>query len=105
MNLTNRFLLLFIVAIALGMMIGFTDSRPHWDDTGITVGMILVSTACLGFVMPERAWVWAISVGLWVPVWNILLNHNYSSIISIGIAFVGTYLGVLIYKLFFSSSH
>jgi hypothetical protein len=105
MNLTNKFLLLFIVAIALGMMIGFTDSRPHWDDTGITVGMILVSTACLGFVMPERAWVWAISVGLWVPVWNILLNHNYSSIISIGIAFVGTYLGVLIYKLFFSSSH
>jgi len=105
MNLTNKFLLLFIVAIALGMMIGFTDSRPHWDDTGITVGMILVSTACLGFVMPERAWVWAISVGLWVPVWNILLNHNYSSIFSIGIAFVGTYLGVLIYKLFFSSSH
>jgi len=88
----------------VGMMIGFIDSRPHWDDTGITVGMILVAAACLGYVMPERAWVWALSVGLWVPVWNIFLNHNYSSIISVGIAFVGAYIGVLINNLFFSTS-
>jgi len=77
MNFLNKFWLLFIIAIALGMMIGFVDSRPHWDDTGITVGMILVAAACLGFVMPERAWIWALSVGFWVPVWNIFLNHNY----------------------------
>ena len=104
MNTTYKFWILFIIAIALGMIIGFIDSRPHWDDTGVTVGMILIATACLGFVIPKRAWVWAISFGIWIPIWNILLYNKYSSLIALPIAFVGAYLGVLIYKLFFSSS-
>ena len=104
MNTTYKFWILFIIAIALGMIIGFIDSRPHWDDTGVTVGMILIATACLGFVIPKRAWVWAISVGIWIPIRNIVLFNKYSSSISIVIAFVGAYIGVLTYKLFFSSS-
>jgi hypothetical protein len=58
----------------------------------------------LGFAMPKRAWIWGLSVGIWIPIWNIVLYNKYSSIISIIIAFVGVYLGVLIYKLFFNSS-
>jgi hypothetical protein len=104
MNKTNKFRILFIIAIVLGMMIGFIDSRPHWDDAGITAGMILIVTACLGFVMPKCAWVWAISVGIWIPIWKIFPIQDYSSIIAIPIAFDGAYIGVLIYKLFFSSS-
>src|ERR1035437_8055826 len=104
MNTTNKFWILFIIAIALGMIIGFIDSRPHWDDTGVTVGMILLASASLGFVMSQRAWIWALSVGICIPIWNILQNNNYSSLLALPIAFVGAYLGLLIYKLFFSSS-
>jgi hypothetical protein len=104
MNQTYKFWILFIIAIALGMMIGFVDSSPHWDDTGVTVAMILIACSILGFVMPHRAWIWALAVGIWVPIWNIVLNKNYSSLISIVIAFAGAYAGVLIYKLFFSTS-
>ena|ERR1035437_1216683 len=104
MNLTNKFWIMLVIAIGLGMVINFIDSRPNWDDAGVTIAMILVTTACLGFVMPKRAWVWAISVGIWIPIWNIALFNKYSSSISIVIAFVGAYIGVLIYKLFFSSS-
>jgi hypothetical protein len=53
--------------------------------------------------MPKRAWVWAISVGIWIPIWKIFPYQDYSSIIAIPIAFDGAYIGVLIYKLFFSS--
>jgi hypothetical protein len=99
-----KFWMLFIIAIALGMLIGFIDSRPHWDDTGITVGMILITSAFLGFVRPQRVWIWALSVGIWIPVWNMLQNNNYSSFIALPIAFVGAYIGVLVYKLFFNTS-
>jgi hypothetical protein len=99
-----KFWILFLIAIALGMMIGFIDSGPHWDDTGVTVGMILIATAGLGFVMSKRAWIWAISVGAWIPIWNILRNNNYSSFIALPIAFFGAYLGVWIYKMIFNSS-
>jgi hypothetical protein len=58
----------------------------------------------LGFAMPKRAWIWALSVGIWIPIWNIVRNNNYLSFIALPIAFVGAYIGVLIYKLFFSSS-
>jgi hypothetical protein len=104
MNQTYKFWILFIVAIALGMMIGYIDSGPHWDDAGITVAMIIIASSILGFVMPHRAWVWALSVGIWIPIWNIVLNNNYSAFISIVIAFAGAYMGVLIHKLFFSDS-
>ena len=99
-----KFWMLLIIAIALGMLIGFIDSRPHWDDTGITVGMILIASAFLGFVRPRRVSIWALSVGIWIPVWDMVQNNNYSSFIALPIAFVGAYIGVLVYKLFFNTS-
>ena len=39
------------------------DSRPGWDDTGITAGLILLACAGLGMAMPERAWLWALLGG------------------------------------------
>jgi hypothetical protein len=104
MKITLKFWILFIISIALGLLIGFIDSRPYWDDTGITVGMIIISSACLSLVMPRRAWIWAISIGTCIPIWNLVQHHNYSSFIALPIAFIGAYIGVLIYKLVFSSS-
>jgi hypothetical protein len=99
-----KFWVLLIVSIVAGLVIGYIDSRPHWDDTGITVGMILFASACLGFIMPRRAWIWAIALSVWVPVWNVVLHNTYSSLVALPIAFTGAYLGVLIYKLVFYSS-
>ena len=99
-----KFWILFIIANLSGIVIGFMDSQPHWDDTGITVGLILFTSACFGFIIFRRAWIWAISVGFWIPVWNILKYHNFSSLIALPVAFIGAYLGVLVYKLVFNSS-
>jgi hypothetical protein len=104
MKITNKFWITLLIAILFGLLIGFIDSRPSWDDTGIIVGMIIISSACLGLVMPRYPWIWAISVGIWTPIWNIVHHHNYSSFIALPIAFIGAYIGVLIYKLIFSSS-
>ena len=102
-----KFWALFIIAVGLGVLIGWIDSRPTWDDAGITVGMVLVATAILGFAMPSRAWVWALAVGVWVPIWSILLNDSYAPAVALIVAFVGAYLGALLRKLLLplTSSH
>lgn len=57
------------VAIALGMAIAWMDSRPHWDDDGITAGCLLLSAGLLGLIGPRRPWLWALGIGLWVPLY------------------------------------
>src|SRR5579871_6862609 len=45
--------LLLLGAIALGLAIAWVDSRPRWDDTGITVGVLFITSAILGAVSPR----------------------------------------------------
>lgn len=95
-----KFLILLAAAIVIGISIGWMDIRPNWDDTGITVMIVLIGSAVLGFTMPPRAWVWAIVLGIWVPLFNIIINQNYGSAVALVIAFTGSYIGAFTRKLF-----
>jgi uncharacterized membrane protein YczE len=92
--------MLFIIACSLGILIGWIDSRPTWDDTGITVGMILSVTVVLGYAMPDRAWTSALLVGIWIPLWNILVHNNYATFVALAIALIGAYLGAFVRRAF-----
>src|SRR5438128_8681120 len=41
-------------ALLVGLGIGIVDSRPHWDDTGITAMALLAASAVLGILQPRR---------------------------------------------------
>ena len=94
----KKFWMLLVSAVVAGGMIGWIDSLPNWDDTGITVLMILISTFLLGVGGPNRAWLWAIIVGGTVVGFNIIVHGNYQSILAVVIAFVGSYGGAFIKK-------
>jgi hypothetical protein len=87
-----------VVGILLGITIAYIDSRPGWDDTGITVGFLLLSTGLLGFFSPKRSWLWALVVGIWIPLASIFFTHNYAGLIAIVFAFAGAYSGMLMRK-------
>ncbi|MGA9365716.1 MAG: hypothetical protein WBW16_15245 [Bacteroidota bacterium] len=99
MDAQYKFWTLFIIAVGLGVLIGWIDSRPTWDDTGITVAMVLGVTSILGFAMPSRAWVWALAVGVFVPLWNIVLNNSYAAVFALVVAFIGAYAGAVLRRL------
>lgn len=61
--------LMLAPALLVGISIATIDARPHWDDTGITVGMLLMGSALLGLGVTRRAWMIALAVGLWIPAW------------------------------------
>ena len=90
----RRDLFTLLVALILGALIAWVDSRPTWDDSGITAGVLLLVCAGFGAIRPRFAWLWAFAVGAWIPLAGIVIAHNYGSIIALGIALIGAYLGV-----------
>jgi hypothetical protein len=89
------FLSMIILAVTAGLVIAWVDSRPTWDDAGITAGMLFLMAALFGALRPARAPVWALAVGVWVPLLGIVLHHNFGSLLALGVAFFGAYAGAL----------
>src|SRR5882762_1703368 len=100
MGARYKYSILVLVASSLGNLIGWIDSRPTWDDTGITVAMILCVTAFLGFAAPHHPWISGLLLGIWIPIWNISHYDNYVALFALAIAFAGAYLGALIRRPF-----
>lgn len=86
--------LLLAVALSLGAVITYVDSRPTWDDTGVTATAILVACGVLGALGPKRPWLWALGVGLWIPLLGIARAQNYATLLALLVAFVGAYAGM-----------
>jgi hypothetical protein len=57
---------LLVLALALGLAIAWIDSRPHWDDAGITAGLLLLSAATCTLLAPRRPWLVGLLVGFGV---------------------------------------
>jgi len=92
-------LLLLAFALALGPAIAWVDSRPNWDDTGITAGVVFLVAALFGAISPRRAWLWALAIGGWIPVLGIASHRNYGTLIALAPAFIGAYIGAFLRSL------
>ena len=90
---------MFIFAVSAGCLIGWIDSSPRWNDTGITIGMIVLSSFAFGIMARRRIWLFALVIGLLVTLFNYVLHNNLQSAASIVFAFAGAYSGLLIKKL------
>jgi hypothetical protein len=91
--------ILFVVALGLGLAIAYVDSRPNWDDTGVTAAAILLTCGMLGALGPKQPWLWALAVGLWIPLLGIALSRNYGSLLALAVAFAGAYAGMALRKI------
>lgn len=58
---------LLVAAVGLGIAIAYVDSRPTWDDTGVSAGALTIAAGVLGLLGPRRPWAWALGVGIWIP--------------------------------------
>jgi hypothetical protein len=84
---------LLVIALAVGGLIAYIDSRPNWDDTGVTAAAIFICCGALGAAGPSRPWLWALAVGLWIPVLGITMTGNFGTLLVLPIAFGGAYAG------------
>ena len=87
----NIFLLL---AMSAGLVIAYIDSRPNWDDTGISFFLLLFSSSVCAFLYFRRPWLIALIVGIWIPLFNLMFTHNFfGSLLALISAFIGAYIG------------
>jgi hypothetical protein len=88
-----RLATLIVVAVALGLVIAGIDSRPGWDDTGTSAGLLLLGTATITAVAGARPWLWAILVGAPTPITEILSTGNTGSTLALVFASIGAAVG------------
>lgn len=91
-----KFLGLLIVSILAGLLIAWMDSRPGGDDTGITAGLIVLSSALFGYLHPSLPWIWAFTVSSWIPLHAILSTGDFKMLLVMLFGFAGAYLGAAV---------
>jgi len=96
--------LTIIVSILIGLMIWRIDAQPNWDDAGITAGMILLSTGLISFSSPKRPYFCAIAVSIWIPLFGIIKDGNFGSLLTFLFGFLGAYGGSALGNRFKSAS-
>ena len=85
--------ILAIGAVAIGLAIGYVDSQPTWDDTGITVALVLLTSGMVAGMSGRRPWLWALLVGVWVPLFEIGGPAGLGSLAALLVAAVGAVAG------------
>lgn len=90
--------LVTVTAAVAGSVIGYVDSRPGWDDTGVTAGALLLVAAGLAALRPGTGVVIGVLVGMPVVVFNAVRQGNYGSGVALATALVGAGIGIVIGK-------
>ena len=84
------------IAVAIGVSIAYIDSRPYWDDILVTGFSLVVFAAFLGFLAPRRVWLWALGIGIWIPLVAFVRMPGLASarmLLVLGLTFAGAYAG------------
>jgi hypothetical protein len=94
-----------LVAAAIGLVIAYVDSRPNWDDTGITAFALFASAGLLGFIAPRRPWLTGIAVGIGTVGAAVVhdLHSGFATLAYLVILLIplaGAYVGALARRLF-----
>jgi hypothetical protein len=92
----TREVVLLAAAVAAGAAIGYVDSRPGWDDTGITAGLLIVAAGAAAAVSGRRPWLWALLVGGATPLLEIPAGGSPASLAALLFATVGALAGWLV---------
>jgi hypothetical protein len=86
------------IALAGGLVIGYVDSRPGWDDTGVTaVSLALVGG--LGAIVAGRApWAVALLGGVWVPLLELSSVGSGGPLTALAFSGIGATIGWLVMR-------
>jgi hypothetical protein len=84
---------LLAAASAVGLLMAYVDSRPNWDDTGVTAFALLFFSGIIGLLVRRRPWLYGLAVGVWLPLRAIILTHDLRFLIVLVVPLAGVYAG------------
>jgi len=89
-------IIVLLLATITGLAIAWIDSRPNWDDTGISVMMVLLASTLFGYISPQKPWLTALAVSVWIPLASIAISNNFGALIALIPGFIGAYFGYFV---------
>ncbi len=89
-------IIVLLLATITGWAIAWIDLRPNWDDTGISVMMVLLASALFGYLSPQKPWLTALVVSVWIPLASIAISNNFGALIALIPGFIGAYFGYFV---------
>jgi hypothetical protein len=87
----TQILILSSVAALLGIGLAKIDTSAKWDDTAVMAFAILLIAALFSLIRPNKAWLWALLIGLPTALLNIMLTANYGALLALVFSFAGSY--------------
>lgn len=90
---SGRTLIIAAIATLVGVAIAYVDSRPTWDDTGVTAAALLLAAFAAAAVAGRWPWLWALLVGGWIPAAAIAAGRDPSAALALVFAVIGAYAG------------
>jgi VanZ family protein len=94
----NRFTVALIAALAGSILIGYVDSGPGWDDTGITFGLLFMLALATFFLAASRPLTIGVFAAIAVPAFNIFRSGSFESLAAFIPALAGSFLGHFLCK-------
>jgi hypothetical protein len=85
--------ILLAIAVLAGLFSAYVDSRPTWDDTGVLAGGLLLISGLLTLLGHRKPWLIALAVGIWIPLHDIYLSHDFLLLLVLLFPLVGAYGG------------
>jgi len=85
-------------AIALGVVIAAVDSRPTWDDSGITAAVLVLAAATVAAIDGRRPWLWAALIGLPLPLIEVPATSSTASAVALLFTAIGAAAGFVVHR-------
>ena len=94
-----------VVGVAAGVVIASVDSRPGWDDTGVTAVALAIAAAVTAAISGRRPWLWALVIAIWVPALEVRSLASGGPLLAVVFAGAGAAVGWLVVRGGRSRSH
>ncbi|HOT96303.1 MAG TPA: hypothetical protein PLG50_00935 [bacterium] len=80
------------IAFALGGIITYVATRPEAHFAVIAIALFILAFF-FGFIQPKYPWLFALVLGIWIPLFGLFRLQNLWTILALVVAFAGTYSG------------
>lgn len=89
-------LVLAPLSAVAGAALVIIDTRPGWDDTAVTAGGLFLCGLVVAALSGRRPWIWALLIGIWLPLVEVLQGANPAIFLALLFALAGAIAGYAI---------